>query len=150
MADALLRQERQGRIVVDISPAAIVTQDAAVTVVGVLAKTLVGDEQCLLVGRAHRPQGLLNNAIVAGSAGPGGILVRRDAEKDECLQSEIDVLADFIDQSIDAELVVARHRGDLILDILAGPDEERQDQVPGRQVRLTDQLADDRVMTQTA
>src|SRR5207253_2990558 len=54
----------------------------------------------------------------------------------------------FIDEGIDAELVVARHRTDLVADTVAGPNEQRQDQIAGRQLRLAHQLADKRMMPQ--
>ena len=65
VADALLREERQRRVVVDVELAAAVVQDAAMAVIGVLAEALVGDEQHVgAVGLAQRAERLLHDAVV--------------------------------------------------------------------------------------
>ena len=66
VADALLREDRQRRVVVHVERAAAVVQDAAVAVVGVLAEALVGDEQHVRAERlAQRAERLLHDALVA-------------------------------------------------------------------------------------
>jgi porphobilinogen synthase len=55
-----------------------------------------------------------------------------------------------LDQAVGADLEVARHRGDFLLDAVAGAHEQRQDQVARRQRCLAHEFADGRMMTQTA
>ena len=120
MADALLRQQRQRGVVVHVEPAAVLVQDAAMAVVGVLAEAFVRHEQHAVAERLpQRPQRLLHDAFVVQGAGAGGVLVRGDAEQDEGADAEVDGGADLLHQPIDAELVVARHRGDFFLDAAA-------------------------------
>ena len=83
-------------------------------------------------------------------AGAGRVLVRGDAEEDERLDAQVAGRADLVDERIDAELEVARHRGDLLPDALAGPHEQRQDQVARREFGFADQFADERVVAQPA
>src|SRR5439155_14556832 len=73
-----------------------------------------------------------------------------DAEEDEGPQADIHGGADFIDQAVHAQLVVAGHGRDLFLDVLARADEERQDQVLWRQIGFADEGADHRVVAQAA
>src|SRR5262249_21550418 len=79
-----------------------------------------------------------------------GVLVRRDAEEDERGDALVEGGADLFHQRVDAELVVARHRGDLLADALARADKERQDEVARRQRRLADPLPDEGVMAEAA
>ncbi len=97
-----------------------------------------------------RAKRLLHDALVFQRAGAGRVLVLGDAEEDERPDAEFAGRADFVDERIDAELVVARHRGDLLPDAFPGPDEQRQDQVARREFGLANQLADERVVPQPA
>ena len=73
-----------------------------------------------------------------------------NAEEDEGADAQVDGGADLVDQAIDAELVVARHRGDFFLDAVAGADEQRQDEIVDGERRLADEAADQRMMAQAA
>ena len=70
MADALLGQKRQRGIVVDVEPAAVFAQHAAMAMIGVFAETFIGDEQHVLVGRPHGSQRLLHDAVVGQALEP--------------------------------------------------------------------------------
>ena len=73
-----------------------------------------------------------------------------NAEEDERRDAEVAGAADLVDERVDAELVVAGHRGDFLPDAFAGADEQRQDEVARRQLGLADQLADERVVAEPA
>ncbi len=64
--------------------------------------------------------------------------------------AEIESGADLFDERVHAELIVTRHRGDFLADAPAGPDEQGEDQVGWRQRCLAHELADKRMVTQTA
>ena len=65
-------------------------------------------------------------------------------------QAEVEGGADFLHQPIDAQLVVAGHGGDLLLDAAARPHEQRQDQVVRRQRGFADEVAQQRMAAQAA
>ena len=145
MADALPDQVRQRRVVVDVQLAALLRQDAAMAVIGVFAEAFVGDQQDV----ADRSAAELRRACCtmpssAQALEPCGVLAGRDAEEDERLDAELDGAADFVDQAIDAELKVARHRRDFLANAAAGADEERQDEILGGQRGFAHQIAEDR------
>src|SRR5207245_5725860 len=96
MADTLLREQGQRSVVVHVGSPAVVGKDAAMPVVGILAETLIGDEQDLVFeSRTQRPQGLLDDALVGEGAGTGGVLVRRNAEQNEGTQADAEGGANF-------------------------------------------------------
>ena len=68
-----------------------------------------------------------------------------NAEQNERLHAKLAGGADLIDQPIDAELVVARHRRDLLPNARARPDEQRQNEVANVERRLADHVADERI-----
>ena len=80
---------------------------------------------------------------------PVASLLAGDAEKHKRPQAEIDRRADFVDESIDAELIIAGHGGDFFFDVPPRANKQRQDQILGRQIGLPDQGADDGMMAKT-
>ena len=151
VADTLGRQVRQRRVIVEVEPAGLLRKHSTMSVIGVLAETFVGQQERPVVEFIlQRPQCLLNDSALFQSDRSGRVLVRRNTEEDERLDAEIEGAADLFEQPIDAELEVARHRGDFFLDAAAGPDEERQDEVVRRQGRLPHHRADEGIVPQAA
>src|SRR5438132_1434142 len=103
MADALPGQVGQGEIVVDINPAGVLGQNAAMAMVRVLAKALVRDEIRLRMSFPDGPQRLLHDALVRPGAGALCILAGGDAEEDEGANAQVHRAADLIDEPVDAE-----------------------------------------------
>ena len=115
---------------------------AAVPVVGVLAEAHVGDDHQFRELVLDGADGHLHDALVVVGAGGGGVLVRRDAEQQDRLDAEPDHLAHLGQHVADGELVAAGHRRDGVLDVLAGDDEQRVDEVVELQLRLAHQVPD--------
>ncbi len=128
MADELRGQQRQRGIVVQVEPAAGLRQHAAMAMVGVLAEAFIRHEQDAILKPClrSRSQRLLHNAVVFQGARTRGVLVRGDAEEDERLDAEIDGGADFVDELVHAELVVAGHRRDFFFEAASAAHEQRQ------------------------
>src|SRR5262245_32840795 len=113
-------------------------------VVGVLAEAFVGHQQRpVAVGLAQRAQRLLHDAVLLQRRGADGVLARGDAEEDERSDAAFEGRADLAHEGIDAELKVAGHRGDLLADALAGPHEQRQDEVARGEGGRADRLANE-------
>ena len=118
-------------------------------VVGVLAETDVGDHQQLgrrLLGRADR---LGDDARVAHRIAAQGVFLRRDAEQEHAAQTEVGCLADLIAQQVGRELAVAGHGGDLLPELLARPDKQRQHQLRRAESCLAHEPADRGVQSQS-
>ena len=127
--DRLLGQELQGAIVVDVGPSGGVAQRAAMAVVGVFAEADVGHQQQLRGSLLGHADGLGDDAGVAGGIAAGGVFLGGDAEEDHAAQAQFGGLADFVGQQVGRELKIARHGRDLPTHVLAGANEQRQDQV---------------------
>ena len=135
VADGLLGQQRQRRVVVDVEPAAGLGQRAAVAVVGVLAEAQVGDHQ--QPGRLPLgdPDRLLDDPVVARGGRAARVLVLRDAEEEDRRDAQLGHLGDRLAEPVERELVLAGHRRDLPPQVLAVVDEQRIDQVVDGQPR---------------
>jgi hypothetical protein len=113
-----------------------VLHDPAVTVIHVLAQADVGDHD--QVGRlvfdgAH---GELHDALGVVGAARRRVLVRGDAEQEHRRYAEALDLAHLGQQVADRKLLAAGHGGDGPLDVLTVRDEQRVDEVVGREGRL--------------
>ena len=99
----------------------VLVENAAMAVIGVFAEAFVGDEQHVLEARAARragPAGRCRRPARRWSRRRPwmrGCRRRMNARMPSSTRG-----ADFIDQAIDAELVIARHRRDFVLDALPG------------------------------
>ena len=78
LRDRGARQQLERRVVVDV---AVVAQDAAVAVVGVLAQAHVGHHEQVGVGLLDRARGELDDALVVPGARALGVLRGRDPEQ---------------------------------------------------------------------
>src|SRR5262249_55611421 len=130
VADTLGRQKRQCVVVVQINAQGRIMQQTAMAVVRVFAEALIRKKQDLVAKRApERSQGLLDDAVVIQGAPTGGVFTFWDAEQDERPQAQLAGFADVIYKTIDTQLKIARHRGNLLADIAARSNEERQNKV---------------------
>ena len=115
-------------------------------VVGVLAEALVRDEQDAIGESppqlAERP---LDDAVVVERTGPGRVFAFGDAEQEKCPDAQLGGGADFVGESVHAELILPRHRADLLAHAAARADEERQDKIGGAQLGFADEGAQERV-----
>ena len=72
----------------------------------------------------------------------------RDAEEDEGEDAEVERRPHFLDEAVDTELIVARHRRNFFLDAAARTHEKRKNQVRDTQRRFAHQFAHQGVMPQ--
>src|SRR5205807_1904542 len=107
----------------------MLAEDTAMAVIGVLAEAFVGYQERVLEDGTQGAQRLLDDAVVLPGARPLRILGSGYAKEDERADAEIHGGGDLLDQAIDAELIIARHRYDFVFDIFAGTDEQRQNEV---------------------
>ena len=97
MTYALLRQQRQGGVVVQVELAAFLGEHATMAVVGVFAETLVGNQIGLIAkGVAQSFQGFLDDPIIVQRARSGGVLGCRNAEQNERPQPKPNCLAHLV------------------------------------------------------
>ena len=139
-----LGEQLEGDVVDDLA----VLHHAAVAVVHVLAEADVGDDHEvgeLVLDGAH---GHLHDALGVVGAGRRRVLVRGDAEQQDRRDAELDDLAHLAEQVADGELEAPGHRGDGVLDVLAGDHEERVDEIVDRERGLAEHVADGRRATQ--
>ena len=135
-------------VVVDV---AVVVEQPAVAVVGVLVEAQVGhDHDVVAQVAAQVAQGHLHDPVGVPRLGARGVLAGGDAEQDERPHAEVDLLVGLLAQRLAGVLHDAREAGDLagLVDALA--DEERGDQVAGAQAGLGDQVTKGRGAPQTA
>ena len=137
VGDRGLGEQLDRDVVVDLA----VADEAAVAVRGVLAEADVGDHGQVRVGLLQRPDGHLDDALVVVGARARLVLVGGDAEEQDRADAGGGDLGRLGDQLGDREALDAGHRVDVLADALAGDDEQRLDQVRGRQVGLADQVA---------
>jgi hypothetical protein len=99
----LFGKKRQGGIVIQIEPAGLFTQDAAMPVIRVLAEAFIGDQKNLILeGFAQRAQSLLDDAVFLQRAGAGRVLMARNTEQDEGPQSKGDGAGHLVHQAVGA------------------------------------------------
>ena len=145
MADRLLGEERQGRVVVDVDPPAPIHQRAAMPMVGVLAEADVGDDQQARRLPLHEPDRLLDDPRLLHRGRPPRILMRGDAEEEDGRDPQLGHLRDPLAQPVERVLILAGHRRDLAAQVRAVVDEHRVDQVIQPQPFLTHQVAKPRM-----
>ena len=103
--------------------------DAAVAVAGVLAEADVGDDEQVGVVLLQVAHGGLDRRLVVVGLGPDLVLVLGNTEQQHRPDALLHRLADLFDQAVRREVVVARHRRDLVLDALPVAHEERVDEI---------------------
>ncbi len=101
MADRLLGQQRQRRVVVDVHPAAGFHQRAAMAVVGVLAETQVGDHQEPGGRLSGDLDGLLDDPIVPQRGRALSVLVLGDAEEQDRRDAQLGRLGNRLTQAVE-------------------------------------------------
>ena len=132
VADRHLGEQFERHVVDDLA----VLHHPAMAVVHVLAQADVGDHDqvgCLVFDGAH---GELHDALGVVGAARRRVLVRGDAEQQHRRNAETLDLAHLGQQVADRELLATGHRGDRPLDVLSVRDEQRVDEVVGREGRL--------------
>jgi hypothetical protein len=102
-----------------------------VAVGGVLAEADVGDHGEVGVGVLQRADRHLHDPLVVVGAGADVVLVGGDAEDQHRFDPGRGDLAGVLHEVGDRVALDARHRGNLLADVLAGDDEGRHDQVGG-------------------
>lgn len=135
----LVAEHRERGVVVHVHASGRVAHGAAVAVAGVLTEADVGDHQQVggrLLGHLDR---LRDNPVVAHRVAANGVLVFGDSEQQNAAQPQVGRLPNLVGQKVGRDLVVARHRADLLAEVLARPHEQRQDQIGRRDVGFTDQ-----------
>jgi hypothetical protein len=129
-----------GPVIVDV---ALVVQDAAVAVVGVLVQAEVAKDHVVVAELlAQEPEGPLGDAVRIPRLGALGVLPVGDAEQHERDESFGGDLVRLLAKGLQRMLGLPRHRcdgrrfGDALLH------EQWSDQVAGREVGLSDQRAE--------
>jgi len=136
--DRAAGQELEGGIVQDLP----LPDDAAVAVVGVLAKADVGDDQEVLPQRPlDFPHSLLNDSGLVIGAVAQGVLLLRDAEEDHPGNPQRGDLLALPREPVYRPVIVARHRADLAAGVLLVRHEQRVDEVRRGKLRLTHHAA---------
>ena len=122
MGNGNLSQQRQGFIVVD---GAAVLQHAAMTVFGVFAQANVGNDNQLGVFCFNQLAGLLYRLVHIPAAAADSVLVRRNAEKQNCGNTKLYNFVNAFHNAVDGPVVVAGQRFDFMLNVFTGNDEKR-------------------------
>ena len=131
-------------------------QQAAMTVVGVLAQADVGDHQQLRMRLLDRPRRELDDALVVVGTAADGVLLGRDAEQQHRRQAEGRGFAGLAHGLADRQPVDAGHRRDRrargagIGSGGTGLDEQRQHEVCGLEPRLAHEVAQRRGAAQAS
>jgi hypothetical protein len=119
----------------------VLDQNAAVTVVGVLAHADVGERDHLRQLLLEQPDRALDGAFRIPRRAPDRVLRFGQAEEKRRADAEIPGTLRFVDRRADRVLEDARHRADLRARTAVGDDEQRVDQVCGRDPGLADHRA---------
>ena len=136
VAEGLTGDQLQRGVVVDVRASGALVHHAAMPVIGVFAKADVGDQEQVrrrFLGCAQR---LLHDPLIAGRIAAVSVLGVGNAEQDHAPQAQFGRFLDFAIQLIGRKLIVPGHRADGRPHVLAGPHEQGQDEVAGRQPRL--------------
>ena len=132
------REQLEGDVVVDLA----VAEEPAVPMRRVFAQADVGDHGQVgvrLLQRAHRH---LHDALVVVGAGARLVLFGGDPEEDHRADAGGLDLGRLGDQLADREALDARHRLDVLAHVGPRHYEEWLDQVPGRKLRLADEISE--------
>ena len=129
MSDRLFRQHRQRGVIVDGLDTGNLVQRTTVTVVGVFAEADIGDHKQLGYGSFDRPYRLLDDALVRHRIAAEPVLDFGNAKQQDATQAELLALGRSLNQPIDRNLVLSRHRRDFLLDSLAAANKHRLNQV---------------------
>ena len=144
--EGLLLQQFERGVVVHILP----DERAAMAVVGVFAAADIGDHIEFGRGFFKSLDGAADDAVRAHRLGAAGILVGGDAKKNHRRNAESANIAGLFGEMVGAQLEMPRHAGDRIFAIFAFDDEERENEILGRQRSLAHHRADGRVFAQAA
>ena len=115
-------QQLQGRVVVD---AAIVDDEAAVAVVGVLAEADVRNHGDIRGGLLDDAHGLLDYPIRLVGLTPHRVLVGRYPEEEDGGYVQLHDRSDLGQEAVERQAVHARHRPDFLLNVAPVGDEDR-------------------------
>jgi len=132
------REQLECGVVVDVALA----DDAAVTVIGVLAETHVGDEDEARGGPTDRAERARDDAARVGRAAAPRVLLLRDAEEQHRRDADVGQPPAFLGRAVDRALRHARHRLDRSLDAVARYDEERLDELLRDDAGLANETAE--------
>ena len=138
MAHGLLLEKRERPVVVHALPA----KYAAVSVVRVFAETHVGCNVQIRVSTSQVPDCKLNDSSIVQAVAALGVLVFRDAEKDNRANAHLDESIHGFVQSIDRMVIHAGHRRDFRQYLLARDHKQRHHKVVGVQPGLANQAPD--------
>ena len=127
----------QRRVVVDLA----LDDDAAVAVRRVFAEAGVDRQHQLRDRLLDRAQRALDDALVVPRLAADVVLLLGQAEQDHGRDAELRDLLRLAHDLVDRELELARQRRDLAAHALARADEQRVDEVVGRQRRLAHHAA---------
>ena len=106
MAGRLAGQQLERGVVVDVDPAGRFRQHAAVAMIGVLAKTDVGDDQHV-GGSFGRLDRALDDSLLAVRIAAQRILAIGNAEQDHSAQAQVGGCLDLFGRLIGRELAMA-------------------------------------------
>ena len=121
---------------------AVEPEDAAVTVVGVLAQADVRDHSEIGERGLDRPRGPLDGLAVVVRGRALGVFVLREAEQQRAGDAHLGGALGLADRLVDGQLEDAGHGRDLVAEPLPCLDEQRQDQVGRVQPGLADEPPD--------
>ena len=144
------RRLRGGDPLVDLEGAVVVDplpiENAAVAMVRVLAQAEIGDEQCVAPeGVAQLPQRALHDSVLDPGTRSLGVLAGRNAKEHEAPHAHLDGGLGLTGQRFERVLNLARHGIDRLRLRDGLTNEERVDQVLGRDLRFAGQPAERRV-----
>ena len=124
-----------------MSTHAVLVDDPAVAVIGVLVDAQVGHEHDRVAELgAQVAQRDLHDAVGIGGAAADGVLLRRHAEEDHRLHAELDQVAHLGAQRIEGVLHHAGERLDRVRLADALTDEQRGDEIVDTDVHVGDQV----------
>ena len=131
-------------------PAGLVVHHAAVAVIGVFAEANVGDARAGPARPPSPPAPLAARCPLSQYESlPSAILLRGNAEQNHATQAQLAALPCLLGNQVDRKLAVPRHRSQSAGGFLAGPREQRQDKIAGREVRFTHQLANGGMLSES-
>src|SRR6266478_3956790 len=138
MGQGLLGKNGDGGVVGNVA----VLDDAAVTVIGVLAKANVGDDEKFEIGFADGFDGALDYSLGGERTRAARVLRFRKAEQDDSGNSEGLHFPALFDNLIRGLLINVRHGADFLADFAAGTDEHGIDEAGSGKLRFADKPAE--------
>jgi hypothetical protein len=141
VADGGAGEEIERGIVEDAGLRSALIDDAAMAVGGVFAEADVGDHEELGQGFFEELHGLLDDAVAMPCARSAVIFTGRKPEEQHGGNPKIECRGGVLNQFIWGKLKDAGHGGDGLTQFFAGPDEEREDELPGIQMGFGNETA---------